>query len=161
MPSSVCVDTWSLRQQWELLAKKWGSSYTHHNPTEGNSACHQTGILESEWTGCPWPQSYLYSRCVAVEENTALSSQLQVAIEDLSLLQALVALFPKWVVHVLLSQVSFNSTQLLPDSRQLSIAPGQAVFPLILQEPPYWLGSEVLMSRISHCTIHTLPITVS
>lgn len=112
MPSSVCKDTWSLRQQQELLKKKWGSSFTHHNQTEGNSTCHQTGIPESPWTACPWPQLYLYSRCDAVEENTALSSHLQVAIEDLSLLQALVVLFPKWGVHwkyFLLSTVSFNS----------------------------------------------------
>lgn len=44
-------------------------------------------------------------------------------------------------------------TLLLPDPRQLSIALRQAVLPWILQEPPHWLGSEVLRNRISHFTI--------
>jgi hypothetical protein len=56
--------------------------------------------------------SLTYNLVVLLEENTALPTQLQAAIEELFLLQTLLALIPQWVVHwkyFLLSQVSFNS----------------------------------------------------
>lgn len=53
-------------------------------------------------------------------------------------------------------------TLLQPDLWQLlSIAPRQAAFPWILSQRPYWLGSQVPITKISHYTIHTLLTAVS